>query len=145
MAQLKSLSINGKDLTNSLTQTASTTVSLQNVYNPTTATIKRCGNVCMIYCEGRMVDIKNVDAWNTTKLLDFPQGYKPVSDFVTNFFCDGQNEDWTKGFFLRAYTTQYRELDLVTRGNGYIGGGIYTEGNGFWFSATYVTADDWPS
>ena len=38
MAQLKSLSIGGKDLTNSLTQTASTTINLENVYQPTTAT-----------------------------------------------------------------------------------------------------------
>lgn len=145
MAQLKSLSINGKDLTNSLTQTASATVNLQNVAETITATIKRCGNTCMLFCEGEMNKINNIAAWSSLKLLEFPAGYKPINDFTTTFYCDGQNDDWNKNYFLRAYTNNYNELALITRDNAYVGGGIYTDGNGFWFSATYVTADDWPT
>ena len=142
MAQLKSLSINGKDLTSSLTKTASTGVTLQNTKETITATIKRCGNTCMIYCEGKMNKINTVAAWSSLKLLEFPAGYKPVCDFVTTFYCDGANNDWLKNWFI--HWIAYNELDLVTRGDAY-DATSYPDGNGFWFSATYVTADDWPT
>ena len=143
MAQLKTLNINGKDLTSSLTKTASTTVTLQNVKETTTATIKRCGNTCMIYCEGKMNKLNTVAAWSSLKLLEFPAGYKPINDFVTTFYCDGNN-DWTKDWFIRGWAQGYNELDFFARVDPF-DATSYGDGHGFWFSATYVTADDWPS
>lgn len=142
MAQLQSLSINGKDLTSSLTKTAETLVTLENIKEETTALIMRCGNTCMLFCEGKMNKINTIDAWDTLKLFTFPAGYKPVFDFVTTFYCHtDKDNDWLKNWFIRNYNG---DLNLVTNGDAY-DATSYPEGSGFLFTATYVTADDWPT
>lgn len=143
MAVLNSLTLNNKDVTASLTSPKLVTVtSLLGGGNYCTgAWLIRFGNVCQLYIEGKMNQLPNVAAWNSSVIMEFPIGYRPAVNFLYSIVCDGENNDWTKNYYMNSADGR---LYLSTRADAYAAGN-YASGHGYWFSVTYITTDDYPS
>lgn len=139
MAQLQSLSIQGKNLTDSLTKVKRTTFT---VLGANQAIIDRTGNVCTMYIDGKMNRIPDADSWSNISLGTIPLGYRPTTPIRGTFFCDGL-DDWAKNFQVGTLSG-YNDLYLFTRAKSYIVSSL-GDGHGYWIFLTYITNDDFPS
>ena len=88
-----------------------------------------------------MNQLPNTAAWNSSVLMEFPIGYRPAVNFICAIACDGENEDWTRNYYIFAHDNR---LHLSTRVYAY-SASQYTNGHGYWLSMTYITTDNYPS
>lgn len=95
IANLKSLTLNNMNVTESLTspQTVTVTNLLGGGNYATFGVITRFGNTCQLYIEGKMNQLPNTAAWNSSVLMEFPIGYRSAVNFICAIACDGENED----------------------------------------------------